>query len=136
MDIHLALLVFKQWNSSQTSQDPLRCGVALASLGQTAPHLMDQAPKSPLCQIAPFYPSKNPIPPNDISSDKNSALSASPDAQAWGARPYPSDRKHGQPNSLSSKYQSSLRRAAHFCHLTQTVKIARYTPHIISEKKG
>lgn len=74
MDIHLALLVFKQWNSSQTSQDPLRCGVALASLGQTAPHLMDQAPKSPLCQIAPFYPSKNPIPPNDISSDKNSAL--------------------------------------------------------------
>lgn len=48
-DIHLALLAFIPWNLSWTSQDPLRCGMVLASLGQAAPHLVDQAPKS--CSI-------------------------------------------------------------------------------------
>lgn len=45
-----------------------------ASLGQAAPHLVDQAPKSPLYQTAQFYPSKNPIPPCGVSNDEKFVL--------------------------------------------------------------
>lgn len=72
MDILLALPDFKMWNLSRTSQDPVRRGVVVASLGQTAPHLVDQGPKPLLYQTAPFYLPKNPVPPNDISNSERS----------------------------------------------------------------
>lgn len=60
------------YNLSWTSQDPVRCGVVLASLGQAAPHLVDQGPKPLLYQTAPFYQSKIPVPPSDISNSEKS----------------------------------------------------------------
>lgn len=88
MDILLALLDFKMWNLSWTSQDPERCRVVVASLGQAVPHLVDQGPISLLYQTAPFYPFKNPVPPSDISNSEKS-VPLDQMCRFWGARPYP-----------------------------------------------